>query len=146
MMGPLHDIDVRTIHEHLVNIFDEGELRREASIRKVRIVRLEGKRQVSRAVEHYNLDAILAVGFGVRSDRGTQFRQWAVGHLTEYLVKGFTMDAKALQNDDSVLGKKYFGDPSQRIREITSPRARGGGFRRPAWGSPCPSRPSSPGL
>ena len=72
---------MRTINEHVVNIYNEGELSRAATIRKFRIVRSEGKREVTREVEHYNPDAILAVGFRVRSHRGTQFRQWAVGRL-----------------------------------------------------------------
>ena len=75
LIGALFEKDVRTINEHLVNIFDEGELHREATIRKFRIVRTEGARQITRQIEHYNLDAILAVGFRVRSHRGTQFRR-----------------------------------------------------------------------
>ena len=74
LIAELFDKDVRTINEHLVNIFDEGELRREATIRKFRMVRIEGKREVAREIEHYNLDAILAVGFRVRSHRGTQLK------------------------------------------------------------------------
>src|SRR5688500_8138581 len=77
LIAELFQKDVRTINEHLVNIYDEGELTREATIRKLRIVRTEGRREVAREIEHYNLDAILAVGFRVRSHRGTQFRQWA---------------------------------------------------------------------
>jgi hypothetical protein len=98
LIEELFEKDVRTINEHLVNIFDEGELRREATIRKFRIVRDEGKRQVAREIEHYNLDAILAVGFRVRSHRCTQFREWTIGRLNEYLVKGFTMDGERLKN------------------------------------------------
>jgi hypothetical protein len=98
LIAELFEKDVRTINEHLVNIFDERELAREATIRKFRIVRTEGKREVAREIEHYNLDAILAVGFRVRSHRGTQFRQWAIGRLNEYLVKGFTMDDERLKN------------------------------------------------
>jgi hypothetical protein len=78
LIGELFEKDVRTINEHLVNIFDEGELRREATIRKFRIVRTEGKREVARKIEHYNLDAILAVGFRVRSQpfpRGEEKRK-----------------------------------------------------------------------
>ena len=91
LIADLFQKDVRTINEHLVYIFSEGELTREATIRKFRIVRHEGARQVNRGVEHYNLDAILAVGFRVRSLRGTQFRQWATARLSEYLVKGFEL-------------------------------------------------------
>jgi hypothetical protein len=98
LMAELFQKDVRTINEHLVNIFDEGELDREATIRKFRIVRYEGPRQVTREIEHYSLPAILAVGYRVRSARGTQFRQWATERLAEYLVKGFTLDDERLKN------------------------------------------------
>jgi len=91
LMAVLFQKDVRTINEHLVNIFAEAELNREATIRKFRIVCLEGKREVSREVEHYSLEAIIAVGYRVKSHRGTKFRQWATARLSEYLVKGFTM-------------------------------------------------------
>ena len=76
-MAELYDKDVRAINEYLINIYNEGELVQNATIRKFRIVRLEGTRQVSREIDHYNLDAILSVGYRVRSQRGTQFRQWA---------------------------------------------------------------------
>ena len=98
LLADLFQKDVRTINEHLVNIFEEGELSREATIRKFRIVRTEGTREVTREIEHYSLPAILAVGYRVRSHRGTQFRQWATARLSEYLVKGFTMDDERLKN------------------------------------------------
>ena len=110
LIAELFQKDVRTINEHLVNIFDESELRREATIRKFRIVRLEGNRPVTRKVEHYNLDVILSVGFRVRSHRGTQFRRWAIGRLNEYLVKGFAMDDERLKQGKRVCGAEYF-DP-----------------------------------
>lgn len=97
-MAELYDKDVRTINEHLINIFSEGELVQNSTIRKFRIVRQEGKRQVSREIDHYNLEAILAVGYRVRSPRGTQFRQWATQTLQEYLIKGFVMDDERLKN------------------------------------------------
>ena len=124
LMAELFQKDVRTINEHLVNIFDEGELRREATIRKFRIVRLEGSRQVAREVEHYRLEAIIAVGFRVRSQRGTQFRQWAIGCLNEYLVKGFTMDDERLKNPPGKGQKDYFDDLLERIRDIRSSERR----------------------
>jgi len=124
LMAELFQKDVRTINEHLVNIFDEGELRREATIRKFRIVRLEGSRQVAREVEHYRLEAIIAVGFRVRSHRGTQFRQWAIGCLNEYLVKGFTMDDERLKNPPGKGQKDYFDDLLERIRDIRSSERR----------------------
>jgi hypothetical protein len=120
LIAELFEKDVRTINEHLVNIFDEGELRREATIRKFRIVRSEGRREVAREIEHYNLDAILAVGFRVRSHRGTQFRQWAIGRLNEYLVKGFTMDDERLKNPPGKGQKDYFDEQLERIRDIRS--------------------------
>ena len=120
LIAELFQKDVRTINEHLVNIFDEGELRREATIRKFRIVRQEGGRQVAREMEHYNLDAILAVGFRVRSHPGTQFRQWAIGRLNEYLVKGFTMDDERLKNPPGKGQKDYFDEQLERIRDIRS--------------------------
>lgn len=83
LIGELFQKDVRTINEHLVNIFAEGELSRESTIRKFRIVRREGAREVVREIEHYNFTAILAVGYRVRTHRGTQFRQWATAQLTE---------------------------------------------------------------
>jgi hypothetical protein len=77
LMAELFQKNVRTINEHLANIFEEGELHREATVRKFRIVRREGSREVAREVEHYNLDAIISVGYRVKSQRGTQFRIWA---------------------------------------------------------------------
>lgn len=124
LIGELFDKDVRTINEHLVNIYGEGELRREATIRKFRIVRTEGKREVAREIEHYNLEAILAVGFRVRSHRGTQFRQWAIGRLNEYLVKGFTMDDERLKNPPGKGQKDYFDEQLERIRDIRSSERR----------------------
>ena len=124
LIAELFEKDVRTINEHLVNIYEEGELRREATIRKFRIVRLEGRREVTREVEHYHLDAILAVGFRVRSHRGTQFRQWAIGRLSEYLVKGFTMDDERLKNPPGKGQKDYFDEQLERIRDIRSSERR----------------------
>jgi len=83
LMSELFDRDVRTINEHLKNLYEEEELDTSATIRKFRIVRMEGAREVSRDIEHYNLEAILAVGFRVKSARGTQFRRWAVEQSTK---------------------------------------------------------------
>jgi hypothetical protein len=92
LIAELFQIGVNTVNYRLKEIFDEGELHPEASIRHYRIVRKEGGREVSREIEHYSLPVILAIGYRVRSLRGTQFRQWATARLSEYLVKGFTMD------------------------------------------------------
>ena len=98
LMSELFQVTVPTINEHLKTIFAGGELQPEATIRKFLIVRQEGARQVNRTIDHYNLDAILAVGYRVRSTRGTQFRRWATERLREYLVKGFTLDDERLKN------------------------------------------------
>lgn len=124
LLADLFQKDVRTINEHLVNIFEEGELSREATIRKFRIVRLEGAREVAREVEHYSLPAILAVGYRVRSHRGTQFRQWATARLSEYLVKGFTMDDERLKNPPGKGQTDYFDELLERIRDIRSSERR----------------------
>src|ERR1043166_9522334 len=87
LMAELFQVSVPTVNEHLKGIYAEGELPATATIRKFRIVRLEGARQVTREIGHYNLEAILAVGYRVRSPRGTAFRQWATARLKEYLVK-----------------------------------------------------------
>jgi hypothetical protein len=124
LIAELFQKDVRTINEHLVNIFEEGELSREATIRKFRIVRLEGTREVAREVEHYRLEAILAVGYRVRSHRGTQFRQWATARLSEYLVKGFTMDDERLKNPPGKGQTDYFDELLERIRDIRASERR----------------------
>lgn len=125
-MAELYDKDVRTINEHLINIYNEGELVQIATIRKFRIVRLEGTRQVSREIDHYNLDAILSVGYRVRSQRGTQFRQWATQILKEYLIKGFAMDDERLKNPP--VGHSavpdYFDEMLERIRDIRASERR----------------------
>ena len=92
LIAELFDVSVPTVNEHLKNIFADGELKENPTIRKFRIVQKEGIRGISRDIEHYNLDAILAVGYRVRSDRGTQFRTWATERLREYLIKGFTKE------------------------------------------------------
>lgn len=124
LMAELFQVTVPTVNEHLKGIYAEGELPAGATIRKFRIVRLEGARQVSREIEHYNLDAILAVGYRVRSPRGTQFRQWATARLKEYLVKGFTMDDERLKNPPGKGHKDYFDELLERIRDIRSSERR----------------------
>jgi len=124
LLAELFQKDVRTINEHLINIFDEGEISREATVRKFRIVQQEGARQVAREVEHYNLDAILSVGYRVRSHRGTQFRQWATARLSEYLVKGFAMDDERLKNPPGKGQTDYFDELLARIRDIRSSERR----------------------
>ena len=96
-MAELFDKDVRTISEHIGNVYSEAELEREATIRKFRIVRQEGNRQVNREIEHYNLDVIISVGgYRVKSQRGVQFRKWATAILKDHLVQGYTLNQQRL--------------------------------------------------
>ncbi len=117
-MADLFQKDVRTINEHLQNVFGEGELQREATIRNLRIVQIEGKRSVERDVEFYNLDAVMAVGYRVKSQRGTQFRQWATQRLSEYIIKGFVLDDERLKNPPGPGATDYFDGLLERIRDI----------------------------
>lgn len=106
---------------HIKNILAEGELRSEATVKESLTVQTEGRRKVQRQAFLYNLPLILAVGYRVRSVRGTQFRQWATAHLTEYLVKGFVMDDERLKNPG---GWDYFDELLARIREIRASEKR----------------------
>jgi hypothetical protein len=124
LIAELFDISVPTVNEHLKGIYDDGEMEAGPTIRKFRIVRFEGKREVSREIEHYSLPAILAVGYRVRSHRGTQFRQWATARLSEYLVKGFAMDDERLKNPPGKGQKDYFDELLERIRDIRSSERR----------------------
>ena len=91
-MAELFGKDLRTVNEHIGNVYEEGELDREGTIRNFRIVRQEGKRQVQRAIEHYNLDVIISVGYRVKSQRGVRFRQWATRILRDHLTQGYTLN------------------------------------------------------
>ncbi len=109
---------------HLKGIFAEGELDETATCKDYLQVRLEGGREVLRKLRHYRLEAILAVGFRVRSHRGTQFRQWATARLSEYLVKGFTMDDERLKNPPGKGQQDYFDELLEHIRDIRSSERR----------------------
>lgn len=98
-MAMLFGKDIRTINEHITNIFDDEELEKESTIRKFRIVRQEGKRQVSREIEHYDLDMIISAGYRVKSKQGISFRRWATARLKEYLTQGYTINQKRLQQN-----------------------------------------------
>ncbi len=115
MLGLLYDVDVRTINYHLKKIFSDSELQEGSVIRNFRITAADGKTYDTR---HYNLSAIIAVGYKVNSERAVQFRKWATGIIESFTIKGFAMDDERLKNDGSVLGKKYFEEQLQRIREI----------------------------
>jgi hypothetical protein len=123
-IAELFQTTVPNINLHLKAIYAEGELMETATIKSYLIVRTEGARQVSRDVLHYSLPAILAVGYRVRSHRGTQFRQWASSRLTEYLLKGFTMDDERLKNPPGKGQTDYFDELLERIRDIRSSERR----------------------
>lgn len=123
-MAELFQTSVQNIDLHLRNIYAEGELVPEATIKSYLIVRQEGQRRVSRAIQHYSLPAILAVGFRVRSPRGTQFRQWATARLEEFLVKGFVLDDERLRNPPGPMVPDYFDELLERIRDIRASEAR----------------------
>ena len=107
MLAILYEVETNTINYHIKKIFEDSELSEVATIRKFRIVQTEGNRQVSREVEHYNLQMIIAVGFKVNSERAVQFRKWVNSIAKEYTIKGYAMDDERLKNDGSILTKKY---------------------------------------
>ncbi len=117
MMSNLFDVSTKTISEHLANIYESGELDRIPTIRKFRIVQTEGTRQVSREVDHYNLDAVISVGYRVNSIRATQFRRWATQVLKQYAITGYVIDRKRMENG-AFLGEDYFERLLEEIREI----------------------------
>jgi hypothetical protein len=124
LIAELFQVTVPNVNLHLKAIYAEGELTAAATIKSYLIVRTEGARRISRDVLHYSLPAILAVGYRVRSHRGTQFRQWATARLSEYLVKGFTMDDERLKNPPGQGQKDYFDELLERIRDIRSSERR----------------------
>ena len=123
LIAELLGVSVQTVNEHLSNVYDERELDPGATIRKFRIVQTEGGREVTRLVDHYNLEAILSVGYRVRSIWGTQFRQWATTQLRELLVKGFVLNDEKLKGGPSQLGD-YFEELLERIRDIRASERR----------------------
>ena len=117
LMSELFDVEVNTINYHLKEIYKSGEILEEPTIRKFRIVQTEGKRQVNREVDFYNLDAIISVGYRVNSVRATQFRQWATQTLREYAIKGYVLDRKRMENG-AFIDEDYFEHLLEEIREI----------------------------
>jgi hypothetical protein len=115
MMGELYSVNVRTISEHLQKVFKDNELNENSVIRNFRITASDGKNYNT---QHYSLSAIIAVGYKVNSERAVQFRKWATQIVQEFTIKGFAMDDERLKNDGTILGKKYFEEQLQRIREI----------------------------
>jgi hypothetical protein len=123
-MAELFQTTAQNVTLHLKAIFAEGELVEAATCKDFLQVRREGLRDVSRSLRHYRLEAILAVGYRVRSPRGTQFRQWATARLSEYLVKGFTMDDERLKNPPGPGYTDYFDELLERIRDIRASERR----------------------
>ena len=117
MMAALYDVTAPTINEHIKKVFADSELQPEATIRKFRIVQSEGARQVSREVNHYSLQMIIAVGFKVNSERAVQFRKWVNQIAKEYTIKGWVMDDERLKRG-TYLTDKYFEEQLERVREI----------------------------
>jgi len=115
MMGQLYDVETHTINYHLKKVFSDSELQEDAVIRNFRITAADGKNYDT---QHYNLTAIIAVGYKVNSERAVQFRKWATGIVEAFAVKGFAMDDERLKSGGSVLTEKYFEEQLQRAREI----------------------------
>ena len=115
MMGVLYNVETHTINYHLKKIFSDSELEESSVIRNFRITATDGKLYNTK---HYNLSAIIAVGYKVNSERAVLFRKWATQIVEEFTIKGFAMDDERLKNDGTIIGKKYFEEQLQRIREI----------------------------
>lgn len=115
-LSELFDVTTATINEHIKNIYYEKELEKDSTIRKFLIVQQEGTRNVKRDIEHYNLDMIISVGYRVKSNIATRFRQWATARIKEYIIKGFVMDDERLKQAKN----SYFDELLERIRDIRS--------------------------
>jgi len=115
MLGILYNVETNTVNYHLKKIFQDSELDENSVVRNFRITASDGK---SYTTKHYNLSAIIAVGYKVNSERAVQFRKWATRIVQEFTIKGFAMDDERLKSDGTILGKKYFEEQLQRIREI----------------------------
>ena len=123
-MAELFGVAKSTISEHLSNVYSNNELNKEATVRNFRTVQVEGKREVSRELDFYNLDAIISVGYRVNSSKATQFRIWATQTLKEYIVKGFVLDDNRLKQGQTLFGKDYFRELLQRVRSIRASERR----------------------
>ena len=123
-IAELFGVDRTVVTKHLKNIYESGELSKEATCAKIAQVQNEGSRSITRNVEFYNLDTIISVGYRVNSTQATQFRIWATERLKEYIIKGFTMDDERLKNPTNIFGKDYFEEQLARIRDIRSSERR----------------------
>jgi hypothetical protein len=115
-IAEIYDTTQQNIDQHIKNIYADGELQPVSTYKKFLLVRAEGKRQVNRNIDHYNLDMIIAIGYRVQSQIATRFRRWATERLHEYIQKGFTLDDERLKQG----GSRYFRELLQRIRDIRS--------------------------
>ena len=122
-MAELFGVGVAAISKHLDNIYESGELQRDATVSILETVQQEGSRQVARKLEYFNLDAVISVGYRVNSAQATQFRIWATALIKEYIIKGFAMDDERLKNG-RYFGKDYFRDLLERVRSIRASERR----------------------
>jgi len=123
LIAELYQITKQNVSFHIRNILEEGELDQAATVKQYLTVQIEGSRAVKRTIDYYNLDMILAIGYRVRSHRGTQFRRWATERLREYLIKGFVLDDQRLK-DQRTIGADYFDELLERIRDIRASEKR----------------------
>ncbi|MCL2721804.1 MAG: virulence RhuM family protein [Treponema sp.] len=124
VMAELFDVQVPAISKHLSNIYDDGELNREATISILETVQKEGNREIMRKMEFYNLDAIISVGYRVNSAKATQFRIWATKTLKEFITKGFVLDDERLKQGKTIFGTDYFRELLDRVRSIRASERR----------------------
>lgn len=122
-MAELFGVGVPAVSKHLDNIYESGELQREATVSVLETVQQEGARQVTRKLEYFNLDAVISVGYRVNSAQATQFRIWATALIKEYIIKGFAMDDERLKNG-RYFGKDYFRELLERVRSIRASERR----------------------
>ena len=118
MMATLYDVSVPAVSQHLKRIYADNELEREATVKPYLMVRTEGEREVQRKVDHYSLQAIIAVGFKIENERAVQFRKWASQIVKDYTIQGWVMDAERLKSGGSVLTDEFFERQLEKVREI----------------------------
>ena len=123
-MAALFGVKIPAISKHLSNIFESGELEKESTLSILETVQKEGKREIKRKIEYYNLDVIISIGYRVNSYQATQFRIWATKTLREFIIKGFVLDDERLKQGNQVFGKDYFDELLERIREIRASERR----------------------
>jgi hypothetical protein len=118
MMATLYDVSVPAVNQHLKRIYSDNELERDATIKQYLIVQTEGEREVQREVDHYNLQAIIALGFKIENERAVQFRKWASQIVKDYTIQGWVMDADRLKSGGSILADEFFERQLEKVREI----------------------------